>query len=68
MSRPRLAPLALAAGLLLGCSDEQDPGFAPGGERPQSTSDTLGQCPPDGPDATTPAAGCLDADGSVQRP
>lgn len=68
MRRRGLAPLVLAAGLLLGCSDEQNPGFAPGVERPQSTSDTLGQCPLDGPDATTPAAGCIDAEGSVRRP
>lgn len=60
--------VALALALLAGCSDGQDPGLAPGGERPESTSNTLGQCPPDGPDATTPAAGCIDAGGQVRRP
>ncbi len=65
----RLAPaVALALTLLVGCSDGQDPGLAPGGERPESTSNTLGQCPPGGPDATTPVAGCIDSGGQVRRP
>ena len=57
----------LATVALTGCSDE-DPGFAPGGDRPPSSSDTLGLCPSGGPDATTPPAGCLDEGGRVQRP
>ena len=64
----RSAAAVFALGLLVGCTDEQDPGLAPGEERPRETSDTLGRCPPDGPDATTPPAGCVDAEGRVQRP
>lgn len=63
-----LASLALMVGLALaGCSGEQDPGFAPS-DTPSETSDTLGDCPPGGPDATTPPAGCLDLSGQVLRP
>ena len=64
----RLAALVLAVAALLGaCSDSQDPGLAPQ-ERPDQTSVTLGPCPDGGPDATTPDAGCLMADGRVERP
>jgi hypothetical protein len=56
--------LALAA-----CEADQDPGLDPSVvEGTARTSDTLGACPPGGPDATTPEAGCLGPDGSVQRP
>jgi hypothetical protein len=62
----------LAVALLLAttaCSSGQDPGLSPGtGQGPTTTSHTLQRCPPGGPDATTPAAGCLDADGTVVRP
>jgi hypothetical protein len=60
-----VALMVLGAG---GCGSEQDPGVpaSPGG--PVTTSVTLGDCPPGGPDATTPPAGCLDADGNVVRP
>lgn len=60
----------LAAGLLsAACTAEQDPGVVPGrSDATATTSRTLGRCPPGGPDATTPAAGCLDADGRVVRP
>lgn len=54
--------------LLAACSQGQDPGLAPGEQGPRQTSATLGQCPPGGPDATTPPAGCLDGEGRVQRP
>lgn len=59
------ALVALSA--LAGCGAQQDPGvpLAPAG--PQITSVTLGPCPPGGPDATTPPAGCLDPDGNVLR-
>lgn len=68
-TRFRLIVAGLALVALLGaCSDEQDPGLAPSGDEPATTSNTLGQCPAGGPDATTPAAGCLGADGTVQRP
>ena len=70
--RGRRAGTAAAAALLLsvltGCTAEQDPGVPPADDGPVETSDTLGACPDGGPDATTPAAGCLDADGMVQRP
>ena len=59
----------LVAALLAGCSSAQDPSLVddhPGGS--VTTSHTLGTCPPGGPDATTPAAGCLDSQGRVQRP
>lgn len=53
---------------LTGCSDAQDPGLDPGTGEPGTTSNTLGQCPPGGPDATTPSAGCIGDDGQVLRP
>lgn len=53
---------------LFGCSDAQDPGLDPGAGEPGTTSNTLGQCPPGGPDATTPSAGCIGDDGQVLRP
>ncbi|MGK2950335.1 MAG: hypothetical protein ACSLFP_17320 [Acidimicrobiales bacterium] len=64
---------ALALGGLLlaaaACSTGQDPGVTPStAPGPSTTSQVLQPCPPGGPDATTPAAGCLDADGSVVRP
>ena len=68
--RRRAAAVALAVAIALaGCETDQDPGLDPGiGDGPAQTSNTLGACPPGGPDATTPAAGCLGPDGSVQRP
>jgi hypothetical protein len=55
--------------LLTGCSAGQDPGLTPTSDLgPSTTSRTLAACPPGGPDATTPAAGCLDDDGAVLRP
>jgi hypothetical protein len=65
--------MALVAVLLIGaagCSDDQDPGIAPGTTSggPSTTSQALAPCPPGGPDATTPPAGCLDEDGAVVRP
>ena len=66
----RAAVVAFALPLVLGaCDSSQDPGLDPGAvEGPAGTSDTLGACPPDGPDTTTPDAGCLGPDGSVLRP
>lgn len=68
--RRATAALVLAVVLVLaGCSDEQDPGLVPGPSDPTAeTSDTLGRCPAGGPDATTPSAGCLADDGTVQHP
>lgn len=68
--RRRVAALTVAAGLVLGaCESDQDPGLDPGvTDGPAQTSDTLGACPPGGPDGTTPPAGCLGSDGSVLRP
>ena len=68
--RPRRWLLAAAVVLALaGCESDQDPGLDPGVvEGTGRTSDTLGSCPPGGPDATTPDAGCIGPEGSVQRP
>lgn len=54
--------------LALGGCDDQDPGVEPSSDQPATTSNTLGQCPDGGPDATTPEAGCLGPGGSVLRP
>jgi hypothetical protein len=51
-----------------GCGSEQDPGVPAPASGPVTTSVTLSACPPGGPDATTPPAGCLDDDGTVVRP
>lgn len=64
----RCAAMVLALVAIAGCEDDQDPGFEPGGGQPATTSNTLGRCPPGGPDTTTPPAGCLGPDGSVLRP
>ena len=67
--RRRSVAAALAIALtLFGCTDSQDPGLDPGSGEPGTTSNTLGQCPPGGPDATTPSAGCIGDDGQVLRP
>lgn len=68
--RRRVAAVALGLAAALGaCESDQDPGIDPGvTDGPAQTSDTLGVCPPGGPDATTPPAGCLGPDGSVLRP
>lgn len=67
MTGRRLATVVLAVVMMVGCADDQDPGLEPGNDAPITTSNTLGQCPPGGPDATTPAAGCLDPDGQLQQ-
>ena len=65
----RLAAGLLLAALSFGCSSDQDPGLTPSPEPgPTTTSQTLQACPPGGPDASTPPAGCLDEDGGVVRP
>lgn len=64
----RIAALVLVLVVVAGCAEEQDPGFAPSDGQPNTTSNTLGICPPGGPDVTTPPAGCLGPDGSVLRP
>jgi hypothetical protein len=63
---------ATAVGLLLtvgvaACGSNQDPGIVdqPGTRGPTTTGHFLQPCPPGGPDATTPAAGCTDKDGRV---
>lgn len=65
--RVAVAAIVLVVAPVAACSDDQDPGLVPqdGTDQP---SVTLGPCPPGGPDATTPPAGCLDTDGRVQRP
>ncbi len=63
-----VAAVAFAAASLFACSDAQDPGLDPVGDEPGTTSNTLGQCPADGPDSTTPPAGCISSDGQVLRP
>ena len=62
----RLLAAAVLTLAVVACEDGQDPGLTPQ-ERPAGTSDTLGACPPGGPDATTPPAGCLGDDGTVRR-
>jgi len=65
----RVAALLLV--VAAACSAGQDPGVQTGpsaGTGPSTTSRMLQPCPKGGPDATTPAAGCLDADGNVVRP
>lgn len=62
--RAAVLALALAAAA---CGEDQDPGLDPGGDEPATTSNTLGQCPPGGPDATTPDAGCVGEDGRILR-
>lgn len=65
--RPVLVALVVVA--LAGCTADDPPALdVDGVEVPDSTSDTLGSCPAGGADATTPPAGCLDADGQVRRP
>ena len=65
----RWATAAVLVLALTACESDQDPGLDPAGVQGTArTSDTLGACPDGGPDATTPPAGCLGADGSVQRP
>ena len=65
--RRALLALALLVGAA-GCAAGQDPEITPGtGGGPSTTSRALQPCPAGGPDATTPAAGCLDEDGAVQR-
>jgi hypothetical protein len=65
----RWAGAVLALGALVACSADQEPELVPdGGSTSITTSRALGPCPPGGPDATTPPAGCLDEDGTVQRP
>ena len=68
MRGPAGAALVAAVVLsLAACGSEQDPGVdGSGATRP--SSQTLPPCPDGGPDATTPAAGCLDPDGEVVRP
>lgn len=64
-----LSGTVVALALLAGsCASDQDPGLDTDGDLPATTSDTLGTCPPGGPDETTPSAGCLDDDGRVVRP
>jgi hypothetical protein len=66
--RRALLALALLLGVA-GCAAGQDPEITPTtGGGPATTSRSLQPCPPGGPDATTPAAGCLDDDGVVVRP
>lgn len=63
------AVVVVALLAVMGCSSTQEPGIAPSTSAgPSTTSRTLAPCPPGGPDATTPAAGCLDEDGSVVHP
>ncbi|MDZ7676777.1 MAG: hypothetical protein U5K30_17140 [Acidimicrobiales bacterium] len=67
-TRRVVAGLALALAALTGCAEGQDPGVEPSGDQPAPSSNTLGSCPPGGPDDTTPGVGCIGPDGSVLRP
>lgn len=64
------AALCLVVSLaLVACGQEQEPDVIPTDpDAPSTTSRLLEPCPPGGPDDTTPAAGCLGEDGTVQRP
>jgi hypothetical protein len=66
----RLGLGVLLALSTVACSADQAPEIVPAGgsTTTPTTSRTLAPCPAGGPDATTPAAGCLGEDGSVQRP
>lgn len=66
--RRTFACLVVAFVLLAACESDQDPRIDVDGDAPAQTSDTLGPCPPGGPDQDTPPAGCLDEDGQVVRP
>ena len=61
-----LVPVALGAGA---CSRDQDPGIVPAQSTVEGATtrppQLLQDCPPGGPDATTPPAGCVDEDGNV---
>ena len=59
----------VAAAALVACSADQEPEMVPVDDQTTATTSQLLQpCPPGGPDATTPAAGCLGEDGAVLRP
>ncbi len=66
--RVRLAAASALLVALAACSSGQDPGLeeSPSGTSERTTPPQLLQpCPPGGPDATTPAAGCVDDEGNV---
>ena len=66
--RRALLALALVLGAA-GCAAGQEPEIAPSTDGgPTTTSKVLPPCPAGGPDATTPAAGCVGEDGAVERP
>ena len=68
-ARRRVAAMVVVLAMAGACESDQDPGLDPGTVQGTArSSDTLGACPAGGPDATTPEAGCLGPDGSVQRP
>lgn len=61
--------VACAVGALAACAADQEPELVPADDSTTATtSQALAPCPPGGPDATTPAAGCLAEDGTVLRP
>lgn len=69
ISPGRWLAAAVAAVSLAACSADQEPEMLPVDDQTTATtSQVLQPCPPGGPDDTTPAAGCLDEDGTVQRP
>lgn len=67
--RRSAAVVTVALLAVTGCTSTQEPDIAPSTSAgPTTTSRALAPCPPGGPDATTPSAGCLDDDGSVVHP
>lgn len=69
ISPARWLAAAVAAASLTACSADQEPEMVPVEDpKTATTSQVLQPCPPGGPDASTPAAGCLDEDRTVQRP
>jgi hypothetical protein len=67
---PRRWAAAAAVVLVGACASGQDPGLeqGPAADRGSTTTPQFLQaCPPGGPDATTPPAGCVDEDGNVRH-
>ena len=70
MRRVLLAAALVLVGLTAACGSDQDPGLdSPATVVGQTTAppQLLTDCPPGGPNASTPAAGCVDSKGNVRH-